>query len=96
MQESSQRPVFDWGAMAPQLLPPMLVDIIEALWWIDEPLSASDLAHVCERPIFERPMTALAMKGNLRRLACVGAITVADTQRVRGALVRLYRLGIEP
>jgi DNA-binding transcriptional ArsR family regulator len=36
----------DWGALVPRIVHPTKVCIIEALRWIDRPLSASDLERV--------------------------------------------------
>jgi predicted transcriptional regulator len=76
--------------MAPRLLPSALVEVIEALRWIDEPLSAADLAS-----IFGRAKATMAMQHNLRRLAGAGAVRVGVTRQVRGVSVRYFRLVVE-
>lgn len=37
---------FEWDALVPRLVHPMRVQVIEALCWIGEPLSVTDLSKV--------------------------------------------------
>jgi hypothetical protein len=40
---------FDWMSLVPRVVHPLKVAIVEALLWIDQPLSASDLSKVFDR-----------------------------------------------
>lgn len=79
-----------WAALAARLLHPLQLQIIEAMRWIDQPLSVSELVHVfCK----EQRMSAIAY--HVRRLVVVGALQPTG-QRLpaRGSVERLYSLGI--
>jgi hypothetical protein len=78
---------FDWASIAPRLLAPAYVWIVEGLRWIDQPLTAVEIARV-----IDRPRAAAALQFNLRQLMAAGGIEVAKTRRVRGVTVRSYRL----
>ena len=60
--------------------------IIEALWWIGEPLSASDLTKVIEDEKYGLSHVSYHMV----RLAKSGAIEVVRARPVRGSLEKFY------
>jgi hypothetical protein len=75
-----------WSALAARVLHPAQVEIIEALRWIDRPLSATDLLR-----IFEGQRVGVRIERRLRQLARIDAIALDDTQR--GPMgQRAYRL----
>lgn len=76
---------FDWGALVPFLVHPMRVSIIEALWWVGQPLSATDI-----RKLFDREFDLSFVSYHVVRLARTGAITLVKTQPVRGSLEKFY------
>ncbi len=79
-----------WPALAAHLLHPVQLQIIEALAWIDRPLSASELVKVFGG---EQRLSAVAY--HVRRLADVGALRQAEQrQPTRGSLEWLYRLDL--
>jgi hypothetical protein len=59
-----------WAALAAHALHPAQVEIIEALRWIDQPLSAADLLKICEGQRAE-----LRIEHRLRGLKRLGAVT---------------------
>ena len=79
-----------WPALAASLLHPVQLQIIEAIAWIDHPLSASELVRVLGG---EQRLSAVAY--HVRRLADVGALRpIEQRQPTRGSLEWLYRLGL--
>ena len=60
---------FCWGELAARLLNPVQVEIIEALRWISEPLTAGDLEHVFGGEHPER-----RLEHHLRRLTGLEAL----------------------
>lgn len=77
---------FDWAALVPRLVHPLKVEIIEALLWIDQPLSSADLVKVFEARRGSLSVIAYHVKG----LAKVGAIEVVRRRQVRGAEEKFY------
>jgi DNA-binding transcriptional ArsR family regulator len=78
---------FDWGALAPRLIHPMKVAIIEAIDCIGEPLSATDL-----RKVFDERFNLQAICYHLGKLAEAEVIEKVRQRQVRGALERFYSL----
>jgi hypothetical protein len=79
-----------WAALAACLLHPLQLQIIEAMRWIDRPLSASELVKVFSE---EQHLSAVAY--HVRRLAELGALKPTGRRRpVRGSIERFYRLGL--
>jgi len=77
---------FTWDALVPHIVHPLKVIIIEALWWIGEPLSASDLTKVIEDEKYGLSHVSYHMV----RLAKSGAIEVVRARPVRGSLEKFY------
>jgi DNA-binding transcriptional regulator GbsR (MarR family) len=75
----------DWGALVSRLVYPTKVWIIEAMRWIDEPLSASELEEV-----FDGALSISAISYHVTTLAKVGVLKQTDKRRVRGAWKTLY------
>jgi DNA-binding transcriptional ArsR family regulator len=77
---------FDWGTLVPVLLHPAKVAIIEALRWVGQPLSASDIcALIDDEEYYLSSLSYHAVK-----LAEAGAIEVTRTRQVRGAQEKFY------
>jgi hypothetical protein len=82
---------FCWGALAAHVLHPVQVEIIEALRWIDRPLTATDLLQV-----FGAKRSGLRIEHHLRRLTKIDAMVPDDDAR-RGPMAdRPYRLVRHP
>ena len=78
----------DWDGLLVRLLHPAQFQIIEAMHWIDQPVSASMLVHVFGRD----PKNLSALSYHLRQLGELKIIRLSSVRRVRGAKERLYRL----
>jgi hypothetical protein len=73
------------------VLHPVQVEIIEALDWIDRPLSGADLLKVLEGVEIR-----LRVQHHLRRLASLEAVVLADIGETVSASQRIYRLVRQP
>lgn len=78
---------FEWAALVPRLVHPLKVAIIEALEWIELPLSAKDLNLALDE---EFGLSLISY--HMRKLADVGAIEKVEQRAVRGALQSFYTL----
>lgn len=86
--DPSQSVAIDWAGLAPRVLHPTKVAVLEALRWVDEPLSALDLQELFD----VGPLNTSNISFHLRTLAKFGAVELVDEQPVRGAVKRLYCL----
>ena len=81
-----------WGALAARVLHPVQVEIIEALWRIDRPLSATDLLQV-----FDAKPNGLRIEHHLRRLTRLDALALEGNGRARAPMGQhSYRLVKRP
>jgi|GEM_PF-814973 len=78
---------FDWEALVPLLIHPVKVEIIEAMIWIEEPLSATDLDRILDSQI-----GVSLISYHLRKLAELGAVERIRQETVRGAIQTFYVL----
>jgi hypothetical protein len=85
MREGEQ---FDWSALVPHVVHPLKVAVVEALSWVGQPLSASDLAKVIDNDRYSLAHVSY----HLVKLAEVEALEVVRTRRVRGATEKFYSL----
>jgi hypothetical protein len=76
---------FDWAALVPRVIHPVRVSIIEALHWIDQPLSASDL-----KKVFENEYELSFLSYHVVELAKWKAIRMKRKREVRGATEKFY------
>lgn len=81
---------FEWGTLVPRLVHPLKVAIIEALDWIEVPMSAKELDLVLNE---EFGLSLVSY--HMRKLADVGAIVPVEQKAVRGALQTFYALAVE-
>ncbi|MEX0973271.1 MAG: hypothetical protein WDZ46_08470 [Solirubrobacterales bacterium] len=79
-----------WGHLSAHLLHPLQVEIVEALEWIDRPVSCSDLGHIFGA---EQQLTHIAY--HVRRLARLQVLQCVNEDRVRGVVKSSYRLSTE-
>jgi DNA-binding transcriptional regulator GbsR (MarR family) len=70
-----------------QLVHPIKVAIVEALIWIDEPLSPKELDQV-----FDGQFGVSLVSYHMRKLADLGVVEKVHQQAVRGALQTFYGL----
>ena len=79
-----------WATLAALLLHSCQVQIIEAMRWVDQPLSASELVRVLGTG---QRLSTIAY--HVRRLDSLGALTPAGERHpLRGSEEKLYRLGV--
>lgn len=78
---------FDWEALVPLLVHPVKVEIIEAMSWVEEPLSATDLDRILPGPV-----GVSLISYHLRKLAELNAIEPVRKETVRGAVQTFYAL----
>lgn len=79
-------PAFDWAALVSQRVHPMQVAAIEALEWISQPLSATDMSNLFE----VEEWYCGAISYHLGKLAEAGVIEMTATREVRGASEKFY------
>jgi hypothetical protein len=77
---------FDWEGLVPLIVHPVKVAIIEAIDWINEPLSASDLTKVINDGKLRLPHVAYHVKN----LGEIGVLKVVRRRAVRGSLEKFY------
>jgi len=87
MSEGSEAPPFDWGALAPLLIHPVKVQMIEALSWIGKPLSALDL-----RRILGERFTQQCVAYHVARLAEAKVIEKVGESPSRGSIEVFWSL----
>jgi hypothetical protein len=78
---------FNWDTLVPYLIHPVKVAIIEAMEWVDEPLSPRDLDR-----IFDEQFGVSLVSYHMRTLADVGVVEKVRQRPVRGALQTFYAL----
>jgi len=80
---------FAWGELVARVLHPVQVEIIEALWWIGLPLTATDLFWV-----FDAKHDRSRIERHLRRLTKLDAVAPKARGRASPAKRRqhLYQL----
>lgn len=77
----------DWGVLVPHLVHPTKVWIIEAMLWIDRPLSASELERV-----FDLTLSLSRIAYHVKSLVKGGMLRQVDKHQIRGAWKRMYVL----
>jgi Helix-turn-helix domain len=78
---------FNWDTLVPYLVHPVKVAIIEAMEWVDVPLSPRELDR-----IFDEEFGVSLVAYHMRTLAEVGVVEKVGEQPVRGALQTFYSL----
>ncbi len=83
----SERAAFVWQTLAPRLLHPVKLTIIESMLWFDHPLSPSKLAGILEDPE-EHPLGTLSY--HMRSLMDAGVLEQFEQRAVRGSMETFY------
>jgi len=78
---------FSWDSLVPHLIHPVKVAIIEALQWIEVPLSPKELDL-----IFEKEFGVSLVSYHMRTLMDVGVVERVRQEPVRGAVQSFYTL----
>jgi hypothetical protein len=76
---------FDWAEFVPRLVHPLKVAIVEALLWINAPLSASELTKV-----FYGRWELGVVSYHMKKMAAIDAISKVLERPVRGSVQTLY------
>jgi homoaconitase/3-isopropylmalate dehydratase large subunit len=77
---------FAWGALVPHVVHPAKVAIVEALSWLETPLSPSEL----ERIFIGSCWSVQLISYHAKALQGLGALEVVEERQVRGVIERLY------
>lgn len=77
----------DWDALIARLIHPTQLAVIEAMLWIDRPLSSAELVR-----IFDGEVVLSSVAYHVRRLAELGVLEQTGTRQVRGAIEHFFRL----
>jgi len=85
-----QRHPFNWDFLVPYLIHPVKVAIIEAMEWIEIPVSPRELDRV-----FDEEFGLSLVAYHMRTLADIGVVEKVRQQSVRGALQTFYSLSAE-
>jgi DNA-binding transcriptional ArsR family regulator len=78
---------FNWDSLIQLTVHPMKVAIIEAMVWIELPLSPKELDRM-----FDEQFGVSLVSYHMRTLAGAGVVEKVRQQSVRGALQSFYRL----
>ena len=79
---------FDWGVLVPRTIHPLKVAIIEAMEWIGQPLSPSELASIVSEG--KEVFGVSHVSYHMVKLRQLGGLKVTRTERVRGATKTYY------
>jgi hypothetical protein len=79
----------DWDALIGRLMHPTQLAIVEAMLWVDRPLSPAQLVRV-----FNGGMQLSSVAYHVSRLADLGVLKLTGTRQVRGAVEHFFRLAI--
>jgi hypothetical protein len=77
--------VVDWCALAAQIVHPTKMQIIEAMRWIGEPISAVKL-----EAIFDKAISLSNISYHVDSLAKLGTLKLIESHQVRGAHENFY------
>lgn len=83
----STTPHFSWDSLVPYLIHPVKVAIIEAMEWVEVPLSPRELDR-----LFDEEFGVSLVAYHMRTLAEVGVVEKVRQRPVRGALQTFYAL----
>ena len=81
---------FNWGSLVPYLIHPIKVAIIEAMEWVEVPVSPRGLDR-----IFDEELGVSLIAYHMRTLADIGVVEKVRQEPVRGALQTFYSLSAE-
>ena len=79
----------DWSALIPAAIHPIQITILEAMAWLDRPVSSVELRRMFQEPEY---YYLSAVSYHMGRLVDLGAVEAVDRESVRGAEKTYYRL----
>lgn len=91
MIEGGEVPGFAWANLVPRIVHPIKVAIIEALVWMDAPMSPANLYRSFDHPDYYLSIVAYHAEG----LEAIGAIFVAKRAQRRGTTETFYSIPIQ-
>ena len=77
---------FDWGALVPHAVHPLKVVMVEAIAWIGEPLSASQMEKMFDGSGY----SVAVISYHLKALLGWGAVEIVERRRVKGVIEKSY------
>ena len=77
---------FHWDMLVPRVVHPLKVAIVEAMLWLEQPLSSSDLVKLMDDPDIYLSHVAY----HVRKLVEVDALKATRNRQVRGATETFY------
>ena len=77
---------FDWESLVPLFIHPVKIEVIEAMHWIGQPLSATELSSILAPRKYKLGVVAY----HVTTLAKMGVIEVTHERQVRGARETYY------
>lgn len=87
MTEGDGPPEFAWDALVSQVIHPMKVAIIEAIRYVERPLSASDV-----RRSMEEARTVSFVAYHVKELVAMEALIQVSQRAVRGTEEKFYEI----
>lgn len=88
MRKAGDELPFDWAALVPRVMHPMRVSIIEAMLWVERPISATDFNLMADEP--EPSVSRLSYHFKILADPKVEVIEQVREEQVRGAIERFY------
>jgi hypothetical protein len=83
MKEGEQ---FHWDTLVPRVVHSLKVAIVEAMLWLDQPLSSSDLVKLMD----DSEINLSHVAYHVSKLVEVGALEAIRNRQVRGATETFY------
>jgi hypothetical protein len=77
---------FRWDMLVPRVVHPLKVAIVEAMLWVDRPLSSTDLVKVMD----DQEIYLSHVAYHVSKLVDVGALRPIRRRQVRGATETFY------
>ena len=77
---------FRWDMLVPRVVHPLKVAIVEAMSWVDRPLSSTDLVKVMD----DQEIYLSHVAYHMRKLVDAGALKPIRRRQVRGATETFY------
>jgi len=89
MSKKGDEAPLDWVALVPLLVHETKIEILEAMLWIDEPLSAVDVLHMYEKKPKHRHVSTISY--HLKSLDTdLSILRLYDEVQIRGAKKKNY------
>jgi len=77
---------FAWDLLVPHIVHPLKVAIVEAMWWVGTPLSASDLTKLIDDPAYSLSHVSY----HVGKFADCGVFKKVRQRQARGSVEKFY------